>query len=142
MATITAFIRVATTKKKTANVRFRLRDGRNVQLLYSSKIEVLPERWDSKREEIKAKVVMNPAEKAQFNKEVAELKALIADIYNRATNTEQLTSQWLKEEIEKAQNPEAYGLTERKETFFETFARFLEIEYEYHQNSYRRAPGD
>ena len=54
MATITAFIRVATTKKKTANVRFRLRDGRNVQLLYSSKIEVLPERWDSKREEIKA----------------------------------------------------------------------------------------
>lgn len=126
MATITAFIRVATTKKKTANVRFRLRDGRNVQLLYSSKIEVLPERWDSKREEIRAKVVMNPAEKAQFNKEVAELKALIADIYNNAPNKEQLTSQWLKEEIDKAQNPEAYGLTEKKETFFETFTRFLQ----------------
>ncbi len=127
MATITAFIRVATTKKKTVKVRFRLRDGRNVQLLYSSNIEVQPEQWDAKREEIKAKVVMNPAEKAHINKAVLELKSLISDIYHGATIAkEQLTSQWLKEEIDRAQHPDLYGTTARRETFFETFARFLE----------------
>ena len=126
MATITAFIRVSTSKKKTANVRFRMRDGRKVQLLYASNIEVKPEQWDAKREEIKAKVVMNPAEKASINKEVAELKQLIADIYNSATDKEAVTSNWLKEEIDKAQNPDKYGIVQRRETFFETFSRFLE----------------
>ncbi len=126
MATITAFIRVATSKKKTANVRFRLRDGRNVQLLYASDIEVKPEYWDAKREEIKAKVVMNPEEKARFNKDVSELKNLIADIYNAASDKDGLTSAWLKEEIDKAQHPEKYGIKEQPETFIEAFARFIE----------------
>lgn len=40
MATVTAFIRVSIKKTKNANVRFRLRDGRVVQLLYSSDITV------------------------------------------------------------------------------------------------------
>lgn len=126
MATITAFIRVATSKKKTANVRFRLRDGRNVQLLYASDIEVKPEYWDAKREEIKAKVVMNPEEKARFNKDVSELKNLIADIYNAASDKDGLTSAWLKKEIDKAQHPEKYGIKEQPETFIEAFARFIE----------------
>jgi integrase len=126
MATITAFIRVATSKKKTANVRFRLRDGRNVQLLYASDIEVKPEYWDAKREEIKAKVVMNPEEKARFNKNVSELKNLIAEIYNSAIDKDGLTSAWLKEEIDKAQHPEKYGIKEQPETFIEAFARFIE----------------
>lgn len=126
MATITAFIRISTSKKKTANVRFRLRDGRNVQLLYASNIEVKPEHWDAKREEIKAKVVMNPEQKAKVSKDVAELKTLIADIYNAATDKEHLTSAWLKEEIDKAQHPDKYGISTQPETFFETFAYFLE----------------
>lgn len=125
MATITAFIRVATNKKKTANVRFRLRDGRSVQLLYASDIEVRPEHWDAKREEIKAKIVMNPEEKARFNKDVSELKSLIADIYNKAPNKEGLTSAWLKEQIDKAQHPDKYGIKELP-TFFEAFISFLE----------------
>lgn len=129
MATITAFIRVATSKKKTANVRFRLRDGRKVQLLYASDIEVKPEYWDVKREEIKAKVVMNPEEKARFNKDVSELKNLIADIYNAASDKDGLTSAWLKEEIDKAQHPEKYGIKTEKDTFFEVFERFLEVRY-------------
>lgn len=126
MATITAFIRVATSKKKTANVRFRLRDGRSVQLLYASDIEVRPEHWDSKKEEIKAKVVMNPEEKARFNKAVSDLKNLISDIYNAAPDKDGLTSAWLKEEIDRAQHPEKYGITKQPPTFFETFATFLD----------------
>ena len=61
MATVTAFIRVSTKKTKEANVRFRLRDGRAVQLLYSSDITVKPEHWNPKKEELKAKILMDSA---------------------------------------------------------------------------------
>lgn len=126
MATITAFIRVATAKKKKAKVRFRLRDGRKVQLLYASDIEVKPEYWDAKHETIKAKVVMNPTEKAQVNKGVAQLKSIIADIYEAAADKEALTSAWLKTEIDKALHPEKYGIKKDAPTFFEYFERFID----------------
>ena len=105
MATVTAFIRVSTKKTKKANVRFRLRDGRNVQLLYASNIEVNPDYWDSKREEIKAKILMKPEDRAEFNKSVSDLKNTIAKIYNAAPIKETLTSDWLTGEIDKALHP-------------------------------------
>ena len=49
MATVTAFIRVSTKKTKEANVRFRLRDGRAVQLLYASDLTVNPDYWNQKK---------------------------------------------------------------------------------------------
>ena len=42
LPTVTAFIRVSTKKKDKVNVRFRLRDGRAVQLLYMSDLTVNP----------------------------------------------------------------------------------------------------
>ena len=48
MATVTAFIRVASKKKDKVNVRFRLRDGRAVQLLYVSDLTVNPDHWNPK----------------------------------------------------------------------------------------------
>ena len=62
MATVTAFIRVSTKKKDKVNVRFRLRDGRAVQLLYVSDLTVNPEHWNPKKEEIKAKALVHPTE--------------------------------------------------------------------------------
>ena len=59
MATVTAFIRVSTKKKDKVNVRFRLRDGRAVQLLYVSDLTVNPEHWNPKKEEIKAKALVH-----------------------------------------------------------------------------------
>lgn len=92
MAIVTAFIRVSTTKKKEANVRFRLRDGRAVQLLYSSELKVKPEHWNPKREEIKAKVLIDPVDRAEFNRNVNNLKALIMDLYNAAPDKSVLTA--------------------------------------------------
>lgn len=126
MPTVSAFIRVSTKKTKKANVRFRLRDGRRVQLLYASSIEVNPEYWDSKKEEIKAKILMRPEDKADFNKSVSDMKNLIAKIYNAAPNKDILTSDWLREEIDKALHPEKYGLLNEQKTFFETYDYFLE----------------
>ena len=53
MTTVKAFIRTGK-KDKEVNVRFRLSDGRNVQLFHKSEIMVLPNIWDAKNEQYKA----------------------------------------------------------------------------------------
>ena len=126
MATVTAFIRVSTKKTKKANVRFRLRDGRSIQLLLASDIEVNPEHWDSTKQELKAKILFDTAKRAEFNKSVADLKNIILTIYNAAPIKDSLTSDWLKEEVDKVLHPEKYDLIEKQKTFFETYDYFLE----------------
>ena len=88
------------------NVRFRLRDGRAVHLLYVSDLTVNTDNWNPKKEEIKAKILMHPADKAKFNKLVAERKAQITDMYNAAPDKSILTSAWLKAEMKKIVSPD------------------------------------
>ena len=88
------------------NVRFRLRDGRAVHLLYVSDLTVNPDNWNPKKEEIKAKILMHPADKAKFNKLVAERRAQITDMYNAAPDKSILTSAWLKAEMKKIVSPD------------------------------------
>ncbi len=57
MATVKAFIRVSKKKIKTANIRFRLSDGRKVQLFHQSDITIDPNLWDESKEAVKAKVI-------------------------------------------------------------------------------------
>ena len=59
MATVTAFIRTTKKKADKVNIRFRLRDGRNMQLFHKSEIEIDPAVWDNKKQEIKAKVIFD-----------------------------------------------------------------------------------
>lgn len=83
MATIKAFIR--TTKKDGfANVRFRLTDGRNVQLFHKSDILVLPSLWDEKREQYKNKVIVPDGCKTRevFYREITDRKNLILQLYS------------------------------------------------------------
>ena len=57
MATVKAFIRSG--KKDTfANIRFRLSDGRNIQLFHTSELLVKPSMWDEKKEQYKAKAII------------------------------------------------------------------------------------
>lgn len=126
MATVTAFIRVSTKKSDKANVRFRLRDGRKLQLFYKSNLEVNPAYWDASKQEIKAKILFDTAKRAEFNKNVANLKNLILEIYSEAKNKDVLTSEILEREIDKALNPEKYGLNEKLQSFIEVFTQFIE----------------
>lgn len=57
MATVQAFIRTSTKKVDKVNVRFRLRDGRLVDLFHKSDIEVNPDVWDADKQVIKARVI-------------------------------------------------------------------------------------
>ena len=124
MATVKAFIRVSSKKTEIAAVRFRLFDGRKVEISYRSDLQVRPELWDPARQQIRPKALMDPIERARINKEVGDIKALIIDLYNNAPAGIELTSAWLKEAIDRAKHPERYR--EEKETFFAAFDKFLE----------------
>lgn len=128
MATVTAFLRVSTKKTTTANVRFRLRDGRNLQLFHKSNIVVNPSHWDSEKECIKSKITFPEIERAKFNKSIADRKNLIANIYNQNLNKSELTSKWLEDEINKALHPENFIEEKNKpKTLFEFIEYFISI---------------
>lgn len=128
MATIQAFIRTTKRKTESVNIRFRLRDGRNIQLFHTSEFTIAPEVWDDKKQAIKAKVIYSAEERKKFNDAVNERKKLIDDIYNYTINKEALTSEMLDIEIDKNINPHKYPELKDKhqeQTFFEAFDEFL-----------------
>ena len=125
MASVTAFIRVSRKRIDRANVRFRLRDGRGVQLFHASELEIDPTNWDATRQEIKAKVLYDAEKRAAFNKAVADRKNMMLEIYNAAPSTETLTSDWLDQEIDKRLHPDRYAVKEHRQTFFEAYEEFI-----------------
>lgn len=115
MATVTAFIRVSTKKSSDVNVRFRLRDGRTMQLFYKSEITVKPSDWDSSTQAIKAKVLFDNQKRAEFNKSINERKALVIELYNAQPIKDTLTSEWLEDAIDRKLNPIKYKSEEPEE---------------------------
>jgi len=108
MATVTAFVRVSKKNINSAKVRFRLRDGREVQLFHVSEFDINPAVWDSKKQEIKAKVIYDNEKRADFNSSIASRKELILKVYNSKPEGVTLTSEWLEEEIDKVLHPDKY----------------------------------
>lgn len=82
MATIKALIR-ATKGKDTAFVRFRLSDGRNVQLFYKSTISVNVSLWDTKKGEISTRKICNNAYRRTTNNEIQNTKARLFEVYEQ-----------------------------------------------------------
>ena len=122
MATVTAYIRTSAKKPDRVNVRFRVSDG-NIQLYHKSKIEVNPNNWDPKKQEIKAKILFDSAERTKFNGDVADRKKLIRTIYDSSS---ELTSDLLDLKIDQSLHPEKYTQENKpSQTYFEIFDRFL-----------------
>ena len=128
MATIQAFIRTSKKNPSSVNVRFRFRDGRNIQLFHKSELTIEPHVWDDKKQSIKSKVIYNEDKRKEFNDAVNARKKLIGDIYSKELNKEVLTSDWLDLEIDKVINRHKYQdiiSEEKQQTFFEAFDEFL-----------------
>lgn len=108
MATIKAFIRTGK-KDGFVNIRFRLSDGRTVQLFHTSEILVLSSLWDSKKEQYKQKVIIPSHCKSRESlyKEITDRKNLILQLYS---NEIIRTSEQLNEFIDKQINPENYEI--------------------------------
>lgn len=92
MATITAFIRNTSAKEREVNIRFRLTDGRDVQLYYSSELKILARLWSNETQSIKAKVSFVEADRIAFNRRVDDIKHKILKWYASAANPKELTS--------------------------------------------------
>ncbi|MCL2028126.1 MAG: site-specific integrase [Bacteroidales bacterium] len=123
MATVKAFIRTSTGgKDKPVNVRFRLSDGRNIQLFHKSEITVTPDRWDEKQQKIKARCVIDETQRKEFDTVVDNRKAIIKSIYLEKGKA--ITSDMLDAEVEKALNPELYEV--KPQTLFQFTAEFIE----------------
>lgn len=108
MATIKAFIRTSTKVKDLVNVRFRLTDGRSIQLFHKSDIKVNPNDFDAKNETIKAKIIFDYKARSEFNKSITDRKNLISNLYLNAPDKSILTSDWFEEAIDKTLHPEKY----------------------------------
>lgn len=120
MATVKAFIRTGK-KDKEANIRFRLSDGRNVQLFHKSEIMVLPTLWDEKREQYKAKSVIKTEERLRLNTAIAERKQLLLSIYSDTPN---ITSDQLEQLIDEQIHPEKYQ--KQSDDFFSIMETYLQ----------------
>ncbi len=81
MATITAFIRTSS-KDTLANIRFRIRDGRSVQIFYKGSKKINAELFDSKKEQIKARALINNALRLEINNYILKTKEKLNVIYN------------------------------------------------------------
>jgi integrase len=124
MASIKAFIRTSAKKTEKVNVRFRLSDGRNVQLFHKSEIEVEPDAFDEKNHVIKAKIVYPKDKRTKFDNDVADRKKLIREIYD---GTPGITSEQLDLRIDQSLHPEKYIQVEesKPKTFFEVYDLFV-----------------
>lgn len=124
MASVRAFIRTSAKNAEVVNVRFRLSDGRNIQLFHKSEIEVEPEAFDSKNQIIKAKIVYPKDKRTKFDNDVSDRKKLIREIYNSAPD---ITSEELDLRIDQLLHPEKYIQEQenKRKTFFDVYDLFV-----------------
>lgn len=122
MTTVKAFIRTGK-KDKEVNVRFRLSDGRNVQLFHKSEIMVLPNLWDAKNDCIKKRALCPESKRNEIDKAVNERKSLLLDLY--VTCREQVMSGTsLDELVDREFNPQKYNVSSKN--LFELIDIYIE----------------
>ena len=132
MTAVKAFIRVSSNKKKIEKevaVRFRVSDGRRIQLFYKSDILVDPAVWDPKRESIKPKILFRPMERVLFDESVRRMKTTLETVYQEAEDKDTLTSESLELLVDKKLHPENYEdeKVTRDRDFFNQFEYFLQV---------------
>lgn len=124
MATVKAFIRSGKSTKHI-NLRFRLSDGRGVQIFHTSEIFVIPDTWDAKDQAIKKRIVYNAEERNKINKSVNDRKALILKVYNDRLDSDIVTSEWLELAIDRELHPEKYQDKQEIDTLFKYIDKFI-----------------
>ena len=119
MATVKALIR--TTKKDgKVNIRFRLSDGRDIQLFHASDIQVDIALWDPKKECIKARAVCKSEYRLAINKAIDDRKALLLEVYE-ANKPYVKDSASFEEAIDKILHPKA----EKRVDLFSIFEEYI-----------------
>ncbi len=121
MATIKAFIRTSKKKKDSVYIRFRVSDGRSVQLFHTSDIEVNPGHWDEGRQGVKSRSIVSEEYRNKVNTSVSNRKNLLMAVYDEIKDDPN-PERW-SEAIDKRLNPEKYK--PKVKTFFDIFDEFF-----------------
>lgn len=111
-----------------ATIYVRLRDGRTVDFVAPTQLNINPNMWDDKAEQIKSKVIFNDEERLYFNKEARKIKSFIEKEYQEQKDN--VEKDWLKIILDKYYNPEKYKPIEEikeitKPYFVNLFDEFL-----------------
>lgn len=121
MATIKPFIR-SSVKNKNAKIRFRLSDGLDVQIFYISEMEINPLHFDAKKGSIKDRLIVDEDYRYKVNTYIANIKDIIAKIYNNRDASDNVSSEWLSEKV----NNIIHNKNEKpNENFFSLYDSFL-----------------
>lgn len=124
MTSLKTFIKTTKIDSPT-NIRFRLRDGRDVDLYGVSKITIHPSHWNFKTELPRTRSNFDNKVKLQY--ELNSLKTFILTEYQNRINRKPPKS-WLKETITRYYNPlpiEELTLGKAKPTLFEFIDNFI-----------------
>lgn len=124
MATVNAFIRTSKKNPNKSLVRFRLRDGRGVQLFHVSDIEVDPKLWDAKEQQIKARMVCPIDVRRNLANAISTRKDIILNLYGQYKETP--TSEWLEDAIDKYLYPQKYESGLQSRNIHDAFERYVE----------------
>lgn len=122
MATIKVFIRTTAQKGKSVNVRFRLSDGRNVQLFHKSEILIAPNLFDKDTGHYKARALVDMEERLKFNTAIDERVNLLMSIYSEHKD---LTSDRLDELVDKKLHPEKHNIKSKESSFCDVFSDYV-----------------
>lgn len=122
MATVKAIVRT-TRKNADVNIRFRLSDGKSIQLFHVSEIKVNADLWDAKNDCIKKRVLCLDEERNAINKAVNDRKYLILSIYG-ANKNKCLTSDSLEKLINECLHPNEFSRCYND--FFSLINQFIE----------------
>lgn len=107
MATVKAIVR-SNRKNAEVNVRFRVSDGRDIQLFHSSDIKVKSDVWDRKNDCIKARVVFDTEKRNEINRAVIARKQLLSDLYESNKHKIELTSETFERLVDETLYPDKY----------------------------------
>lgn len=107
MATVKAIVR-SSKKNAEVNVRFRVSDGRDIQLYHSSDIKIKVDVWDNKNDCIKARIVFDSEKRNEINRAVIARKQLLSDLYEANKHKTELTSEVLERLVNETLYPDKY----------------------------------
>ena len=129
MPTVSIYPRNKKSKNPT-NLTFRLRAGKNVDVIYTSSIEVIPLYWDERLQELRKTTHYPLEQRYEISRQVAQIKILILDAYFQERNNSSLTTDSLKTHIESILYPSQKQpipvISSPKRSFFGAFDEFLQ----------------
>jgi len=85
--------------KSTANVMFRVREGKKVDLSYTSEIVVEVNLWDKVNQGYLRKDTLSDPKKELVNQQISDRIKVIREVYSNKDNFIEPTSKWLTREV-------------------------------------------